>query len=87
MGRRFKYIIQGRCSLIHYPEFCMLRREAAQAIGDWIFQNILCCWGTLLEIVTDNGTPFVKALAYLEKHHNIRHMRISGYNSCANLAE
>jgi hypothetical protein len=62
----------------------MLRKENAQAIGDWIFQDILCRWGTLLEIVTDNGTPFVKALAYLEKKYHIKHIRISGYNSRAN---
>jgi hypothetical protein len=83
----FKYIVQGRCSLIHYPEFRMLRHENAKAIGDWIFQDILCRWGTLVEIVTDNGPPFIKALVYLEKRYNIHHIRISGYNSRANLAE
>lgn len=83
----FKYIVQGRCSLIHYPEFRMLRRETGKSIGDWIFQDILCRWGTLVEIVTDNGSPFLKALAYLEKQYKIRHIRISGYNSRANLAE
>jgi hypothetical protein len=80
----FKYLVQGRCSISHYPEFRMLRKENAQAIGDWIFQDILCRWGTLLEIVTDNGTPFVKALAYLEKKYHVKHIRISGYNSRAN---
>jgi hypothetical protein len=42
------------------------------------------CWGTLLGIVTDNGAPFVKALAYLENHYHIKHIRISSYNSRAN---
>ncbi|KAF7343686.1 DNA/RNA polymerase [Mycena sanguinolenta] len=80
----FKYIVHGRCSLVHYPEFRMLRRETASAIGDWIFQDLICRWGTLLEIVTDNGPPFLKALAYLESKYHIRHIRISGYNSRAN---
>ena len=31
----FKFIVQGRCSLVHYPEFDMLRKENAQAIGEW----------------------------------------------------
>ncbi|CAK5265244.1 unnamed protein product, partial [Mycena citricolor] len=78
---------QGRCSLMHYPEWRMLRRENASALANWIFQDILCRWGTLLEIVTDNGTPFVKALTHLEKQYKIRHIRISGYNSQANLSE
>jgi hypothetical protein len=37
------------------------------AIGDWLFEAILCRWGALSEIVTDNGGPFVKALGYLSK--------------------
>ena len=80
----FAYIVQGRCSLTHYPEFQMLRKETAQSIGDWIFQDILCRWGTLVEIVSDNGAPFVAALAHLEKKYHIKHIRISRYNSCAN---
>jgi hypothetical protein len=80
----FSYIVQGRCSLSHYPEFRMLRKETAQALADWIFQDIICRWGTIVEIVSDNGKPFVAALGYLEKKYHIKHIRISGYNSRAN---
>ena len=80
----FMYIVQGRCSLTHYPEFRLLHKEMAQALGDWIFQDILCRWGTLVEIVSDNGKPFVAALTHLEEKYHVRHIRISGYNSCAN---
>ena len=34
--------------------------------------------------MTDNGKPFVKALAYLSKHYHINHIHISWYNSQAN---
>ena len=37
-----------------------------------------------MEIVTDNGPAFLKALSHLEKHYHIKHIRISGYNSRAN---
>jgi hypothetical protein len=80
----YKYLVQGRCSLCHYPEFRKLRSETAMTLGDWIFEDILCRWGTVSEIVSDNGPPFVKALQYLAKKYNIRHIRISGYNSRAN---
>jgi hypothetical protein len=80
----FKYIVQGRCSLTYYPEFRMLRNETAKAIGDWIYEDILCRWGALREIVSDNGPAFVKALEYLAKRYHINHIRISGYNSRAN---
>ena len=80
----YKYLVQGRCSLCHYPEFRKLRTETAITLGEWIFEDILCRWGTVSEIVSDNGPPFVKALQYLAKRYGIRHIRISGYNSRAN---
>lgn len=80
----FSYVVQGRCSLTHYPEFRMLKAENSTSLGNWIFQDILCRWGALREIVTDNGAPFLKALAYLSKRYHINHIRISGYNSRAN---
>jgi len=80
----FKYIVQGRCSLTHYPEWKALRKENSQAIGEWILMDIITRWGALREIVTDNGGPFVKALEYLAKKYGINHIRISGYNSRAN---
>jgi hypothetical protein len=80
----FKYLVQGRCSLAHYPEFRMLRAETAVTLGDWLFETVICRWGALSEIVTDNGGPFVKAVAYLAKKYHIHHIRITGYNSRAN---
>ncbi len=80
----YKYIVQGRCSLTHYAEFEMLRKENARSLSEWIMRSLIYRWGTLVEIVTDNGAPFVKALTYLEKRYHIKHIRISGYNSKAN---
>ncbi len=80
----YKYIVQGRCSLTHWAEFDMLRKENAKSIGEWLLKCFIYRWGTLVEIVTDNGAPFVKALAYLESRYHIKHIRISGYNSKAN---
>ena len=61
-----------------------LHTETTKTIGDWIFKDILCQWGTLCKIVTNNGPVFVKALTYLEKRYHIWHIWISGYNSQAN---
>ena len=80
----YKYIVQGRCSLIYWPEWAMLRAENAKSLANWILHDIIYRWGLLLEIVTDNGPAFLKALKYLEKHYHIKHIRISGYNSRAN---
>jgi hypothetical protein len=80
----YHYIVQGRCSLTYYPEFCKLHSKSAITLSNWIFEDIICCWGLLSEIVTDNGPGFVAAMEYLAKQYHIRHICISGYNSCAN---
>ena len=69
----YKYIVQGRCSLTHWlthwPEWEMLCKESAKSFATFILHNIIYRWGTLLEIITDNGAPFIKALDYLAKHY------------------
>ncbi|KAL4257831.1 Gypsy Retrotransposon Integrase-like protein [Pleurotus pulmonarius] len=84
LANRFRYVVHARCALTAYPEWRALRRETAEHIGMFIFQDILCRWGAVEEIITDNGTPFVKAVDYLAKTYGIHHIRISPYNSQAN---
>ena len=43
----------------------MLARENTNAITKWLFEDIICCWGTLNKIITNNGPPIIKAVAYL----------------------
>ena len=47
----FKYLVQGCCSLTHYPEYHVLHTETTKTIGNWIFDDILCRWGTISEII------------------------------------
>ena len=62
----------------------MVKSETGEAIRKFIHEEILCRWGAVSEIVTDNGTAFVAATEYLAKTYGIRHIRISAYNSQAN---
>src|SRR6202044_1200732 len=48
----FKYIVQARCSLTHWPEWKMLRQETAKSLADFILHDIIYRWGTISEIVT-----------------------------------
>jgi hypothetical protein len=80
----YKYIVQAHCSLSYYPKFRMLRAETARTLGDWIYEDILCQWGSLCEIVTGNGPAFLKAMEYLSKCYHLNYICISGYNSHAN---
>lgn len=79
----FRYVAHARCSLSSYPEWRKLRQESASTLAAFIFEDILCRWGAVAEIVTDNGKPWVAAVEYLSKKYGINHIRISSYNSPA----
>jgi len=83
-ARGYRLLVHARCSLSAYPEGRPLRNETAKLIGTFIFEDILCRWGAIEELITDNGSPFIKALDFLGKRYGIHHIRISGYNSRAN---
>jgi hypothetical protein len=61
------YVVHARCSVSSYPEARMLRSENHETLTDFIFQDILCRWGAIQTIVTDNGKPFIAALNSLAK--------------------
>jgi hypothetical protein len=82
--RGLRYILQARDSLSKYPEYMIVRRKTAEAIIDFLYKNVLCRWGNIVEVVTDNGSTYVKAVEELSQKYNLRHIRISAYNSRAN---
>src|SRR5262249_23227821 len=50
----------------------------------WLFEDIICRWGSLVKIVTNNSAPFRKAVRWLEEKYGIKGVAISPYNSQAN---
>jgi hypothetical protein len=59
------YIVQTRCVLTAYPEWRMLHSENSTTLSSFIFEDLLCRWGPLSEIVADSGPAFVQALHIL----------------------
>ena len=49
-----------------------------------IFKDILCHWGAVSELVTDNGPAFIQALDMLVSQYGICHIQVSPYNSQVN---
>jgi len=78
------HIAHGRCGLTSWMEGRPLREETARSIGIWLFEDIVCRWGCFREIVTDNGSVYRAAVAWLETKYGIKGIRISPYNSKAN---
>ena len=53
-------------------------------IGTFIFEEILCWWGAVEQLITNNGTPYIAALDWFADRYSIQHICISAYNSQAN---
>ena len=53
-------------------------------IAAFIFKEILCRWGAVGEIITDNGMAYITALNWLAERYGIHHIHILAYNSQAN---
>jgi hypothetical protein len=79
-----KYIIHGRDRLSSWAEARALKDEKARSIAMWMYEDILCRWGSISTIVTDNGESFKAAAQWIERKWGIKHITISPYNSRAN---
>jgi len=79
-----KYIIQGREAVVSWVEARALRDEKARTIALWMYEDILCRWGTIGTAITDNAPSFKAAAQWIEKKWGIKSITISPYNSRAN---
>jgi hypothetical protein len=78
------YITHGRCGMTSWVEGRAIRKETGKTIANWIFEDIICRWGCITEIVTDNAAAYKSAIAWLEQKYGIKGIKISPYNSKAN---
>jgi len=63
---KFWYLVQACCTLSSLAKWHLLQKENEKTIGGFIFEDILCRWGGIMEIV-NNGPTFVAAAGYLAK--------------------
>ena len=82
-AKGYRYIIHARCSLTSYPEWTMVRNENFKTIAKFIFEDLLCRWGALEILVSDNAPQYLQAAEYLAQRYHIHHIKISPYNSRA----
>ena len=78
------YIVHGRCGMTSWMEGRPVKDENGKTIANWLFEDIICRWGCLKEIITDNGGPYRSAVGWLEQKYGIKGIKISSYNSKAN---
>jgi Integrase zinc binding domain/RNase H-like domain found in reverse transcriptase len=78
------HITHGRCGFTSWMEGRPLKQETARAVGLWMFEDVICRWGSFEEVITDNSAIYKAAVAWLEQKYGITGIRISAYNSQAN---
>jgi hypothetical protein len=67
------------CSIIQ-----ALTTETRVTIRNFIFENILCRWGAVKEIIIDSRIAFIVTVKHLVQKYGIYHIWILVYNSCTN---
>ena len=82
-ARGYRYIIHARCSLTSFPEWTMVKNENFKSIAKFLHDNLLCRWGAIEVIISDNAPQYIQAAEYLLDKYHIHHIKISPYNSQA----
>ena len=81
---KYRYIVIARDDLSRAPEGRALRSLKARFMANFFWEEIICRYGAVGEVVTDNGPEVSAAFANLLERYGIPHIRISPYNSKAN---
>jgi hypothetical protein len=79
-----QWLVACRDDLSGVTECQALRRDTAKAIATFFYNQIILRYGTVMEVVTDNGPSFQKDFKRLLKNFGIKQITISPYNSQAN---
>lgn len=80
----YRYILAARCDLSSWLEARMSAKSDSKVWLKFIWEDIICRWGAIEFMVTDNGSEIVKAIRMLGSRYGVNHIRISPYNSRAN---
>ena len=83
-SNRCKRITHSKCVLTAWPEARVLRSENTRALGLWLFEDVICRFGCIRKIITDNAGQYRAALDWIEMKYGITGIQISAYNSQAN---
>jgi hypothetical protein len=82
----YRYILAARCDLSGYIEGKMTAKSNSKSWKQFLWEQLLCRWGAIELIVSDNGSEVKSALAALAARYPyaVQHVTISPYNSRAN---
>jgi transposase InsO family protein len=83
-ARGKQWLVACRDDLSGITECKAIARDRAKTIAKFFLNRIILRYGTVLEVVTDNGPSFKKEFAEVLQKYGVKQIRISPYNSQAN---
>lgn len=83
-AKGFKFIVAARDNLSGAAEGRALKHNNADQLSKFFWEEILCRYGAIGQVVTDNGAEVQKAFTKLMNRYGIPKISISPYNSKAN---
>ena len=83
-ARGYRYIVAARDDLSRAAEGRALKKANASSLAKFFWEQIYCRYGSVIQVVTDNGPEVKGAFDILLKRLKIPQVRISPYNSKAN---
>ena len=84
MANNYHYIIAARDDLTQAAEGRALKTITADKIANFLWEEIICRYGAVAQIVTDNGSEVKGAFELLAARYHIPQIKISTYNARAN---
>jgi transposase InsO family protein len=83
-SRGYRYIVAARDDLSRAAEGRALKKANAKSLAKFFWEQIYCRYGSVIQVVTDNGPEVKGAFDILLRRLRIPQVRISPYNSKAN---
>ena len=80
----YKYIVAARNALSGAAEGRALTANTAKTVSKFIWEEIICRYGAIGQVTTDNGPEVKGAFTKLMDRYGIPQVQISAYNSKAN---
>ena len=83
-ARGYRYLVAAHDDLSLAAEGRALKHATSDSLAKFFWEEIICHYGVIAQIVTDNGSEIKGAFEKLMQHYAIPQICISPYNSKAN---
>lgn len=84
IAKGYHYIVAARDDLSRASEGRALKKSNAETLSQFFWEQILCRYGAVGMVITDNGPEVKGAFQKLIRRYGIPQIKISAYNSKAN---